>query len=299
MTTMSSRDSAQNAFLPDLQRKFLQRAVHEAGVIEIFKKFRAAGFEPILIKGWSIERYYPIEIERVTTDVDLCVHPHDYKRAKKFVEQTAFGKLQVDLHNGLRHLDKLPFEDSFAHSQLVETAGTTVRVLRHEDNLRVTCVHWLNDGGAKPEKLWDIFYLVQNRPADFDWSRCLDQTGEKRRRWLVCAIALAHARLGLDVAETPIAKEIENGAIFPRWFLPALEKEWNDPIKLGLLSQSFGDWKTLRQQLRKRFPPNAIQASIEVEAPFDNTPRLPYQIADIFYRVYTSAKRSLTAPRQS
>jgi hypothetical protein len=181
------------------------------------------------------------------------------------------------------------------NSQLIKLQNAQIRVLRPEDNLRVTCIHWLTDGGANKEKLWDIFYLVANRAPDFDWNRCLESNGKKRRQWILCAIAIAVRYLNLSVDDTPVAKEID--AVLPRWFIPALEKEWADDVKIVRLENFLlkRDWKSLREQLRKRLTPNPIGASIDVQAPFDNSPRWPYQLADIILRFYLHFGRNTNA----
>lgn len=274
----------------ELRRRLLKKAIYEANIAEVFRRFRAIRVEPVLIKGWSIGRFYPPDKLRPMNDVDLCVRADDFARAEELIRNWDFDRVEVDLHKGFRHLDKLPFDDLFANSQLVDHGGTPVRVLRHEDNLRVAAVHWLTDGGSPREKLWDIYYLVQKRPQDFDWERCLSATGAVRRGWIVCAIAVAHRELGLDVSNIPIAGEVASENVFPRWFLPALQREWNEPSKLGALRANAGDWKNFVKQLRRRFPPNPIQSSVLVEAAFDESPRLPYQLADMWRRFRASSK---------
>ncbi|MBC7796221.1 MAG: nucleotidyltransferase family protein [Pyrinomonadaceae bacterium] len=266
----------------------------ESNVVGAFRAFRSHDIEPILIKGWSVARFYPNSRERFFVDVDFCVQVKDYKKAQNLIEELARRGIRVDLHLELRKLDQVSFENLFENSQLVTLHDEKIRVLRPEDNLRVVCVHWLNDGGANKEKLRDIFYLVENRPDDFDWDRFLNVVNIKRRRWILCAIALTHKLLDLNVDETPIADEIKNPDFLPKWLMPTLEKEWNDKTRLLPLYDSLTSSRKLFQQIRKRFPPNALTASIKVGAPFDNSPRLPYQIADVIRRIIFNVPKNIT-----
>ena len=68
-----------------------------------------------------------------------------------------------------------------------------------EDELRVLCLRWLNDGGAYKERLWDIYYAVANQPPDFDWDQCRDSVSATGRRWIVTAIAITRKYLSLEV----------------------------------------------------------------------------------------------------
>ena len=190
-------------------------------------------------------------------------------------------------------MDKSPFADLFANSQIVELSGGAVRVLRHEDNLRVVCVHWFTDGGIPREKLWDIYYLVVNRPADFDWDECLNANGAIRRQWIISALAVAHRYLDLPVDDLPFAHEIKNEKSLPRWLVNALEREWVDDAPVTDIIAGLRDWQVLRQQLKKRFPPNPIAASVLTEAPFDDAPRFKYQLKNMRARLVDSLKRNL------
>lgn len=272
----------------DFQRfNSLTYKVHEHYLEKAWMRFENAGFKPILIKGWAAAQFYTDPIKRRYNDIDLIIEPDKYDEAMEFLasfdENTA-----IDLHKGARQLDSLSYESLYANSQTIKCGKTEVRVLRPEDHLRVLCVHWLTDGGAYKIRLWDIYYAVKNRPADFDWERCLNEISPTRRKWIVCTIGLACKYLGLNVEDTPIADEVKD---IPQWLIKTVEKEWKSDVKLMPLHYFLHDKKNLFRQIKKRFPPNPIQATIDMEGEFDNRPRIFYQIGDIFFRLTPSIKR--------
>jgi hypothetical protein len=292
---MSLQVDALSVFENDVnKRSFIAQVAYERQIIRAFDAFRAAGIEPILIKGWSIARHYPADKKRLIGDIDLCVRGSQFNQARRLLKSTPVAEIKIDLHDELRHLDKLSFDELFQDSAVVDLQNAEIRVLRHEDNFRVTAVHWLTDGGANREKLWDIFYLIENRPPDFDWGRCLNAAGKTRRQWFITMIALAHRHLKLNVEDLPIKDEVLSDKAIPKWLIAALEKEWSNPTKLHRMDKLLYDWQSLKEQLKMRFPPNPITASVDTEAPFDESSRLPYQIADIGLRFIWGFKR-LTA----
>jgi hypothetical protein len=270
----------------------LMTKVQAERIRRAFVFFRENGIEPILIKGWAIARFYPNESERYFSDTDLAVNPTDYSKAADILTIDLKGQLVVDLHDGLQQFDNLPFEDLFENSELVEFKDIKVRVLRHEDHLRILAVHWLRDGGTPKHRLWDVHYGLANRPKDFDWDRFLGTVSKKRRKWIVAAIALAHRYTNLNVDDTPIAEEVKNPLLIPKWVKRTLEKEWNDGVKIVPINMVTHDRRELWQQLRKRFPPNPLVASMYTDAPLNNFPRLPFQIINIFQRLKPSIRRN-------
>jgi hypothetical protein len=144
------------------------------------------------------------------------------------------------------------------------------------------------DGGARKDRLWDIYYAVKNRRVSFDWDRCLRVVGERRRKWTVVTIGLAHKYLGLTLEDTPIAGEAKD---IPKWLINSLEAEWGSDVRLTPIGHNLRDGKMLLKQIIKRIPPNPIQATVDMEGAFDNRPRIFYQIGDTVYRSGLSAKR--------
>ena len=271
-----------------LRLRQLNFKVHEYRLEKAWKRFENADFKPLLIKGWAAAQYYTDPFEREFNDIDLVIEPRDFDRAEFFQNTYHGDNTAIDLHRGLRQLDTLLFDDLYKHSQIIECGQTEIRVLCPEDHLRVLCVHWLIDGGAKKEKLADIYYAVKNRSLEFDWDRCLNVVSQTRRKWIVCTIALAGKYLGLNLADTPLALE---DVEIPEWLLKALEKEWQSDVLLLPVHYYLNDRKELWRQIRKRIPPNPIQATIDMEGEFDNRTRLFYQMGDIFFRLKPSVKR--------
>jgi Uncharacterised nucleotidyltransferase len=259
----------------------------EAEVVSAFQFLRSEGIEPLLIKGWAAARNYPQSVERFYSDVDLAVAAADFDRAKRLLANKPGTKIGIDLHREIRHLDTRPWHEVVCDSLELEISGELIRIPSCEDHLRVLAVHWLNDGGTRKDRLWDIYYAVQNRPESFDWERCLTSVSDVRRSWIITVIGLAHKYLGLAVNDLPFAEEAIN---LPKWLVATVEKEWkaNSPVKP--LNSCLNDPKELLKQIRKRIPPNSIQATIEMEGRFDNGSRLKYQVGSMIKRVGPSIR---------
>lgn len=260
----------------------------ELGLIDAFSFYRRYEIEPILIKGWAAAQNYPPDKPRFFGDVDLAVSPEQFDNAESILNSPEFPRVGVDLHRGLRHLDTVNFGTLLSRSLLIDIDGTYIRILRPEDHLRVLCVHWLTDGGAYKDRLWDIYYAVANRPASFDWGLCLDSVSETRRKWIVTTIRLAEIYLGLDTSGLPFTDEQYQ---IPKWATRTLEKEWATDIRLRPLHTCLRDRNVFFQQIAKRLPPNPIQATIDVEGEFDERSRIPHQLGSIFVRIAPSIKR--------
>lgn len=276
----------------DVRWSLLNTKKFEAQIAGAFSYFRDGGIEPILVKGWAAARSYPPAVPRYFSDLDLAVSPSDYKTARSWIEALGENKYGIDLHKGFRHLDALPWDNLFENSQLIDVDGVGIRVLRPEDHLRVLCVHWLGNGGDEKDRLWDIYYAIENRPESFDWNRCLNSVSDIRREWVVITIGLAHKYLGLHIDDLPFADRAKR---FPSWLIPALEKEWNSEARLRSLHLCFNDRRVLWTQIKKRFQPNPIQATIDMEGAFDEGSRLYYQAGSIVKRTLPSIKRIFNA----
>ena len=266
----------------------LQKKVCESRAVQAFTLFRENGIEPILIKGLAAAQFYPEPGSRVSIDMDLAVDADQFEAADRIARSDAANGLAIDLHRELRHLDTVGWNDLFANSQLLDVEGGTIRVLRPEDHLRVLCVHWLTDGGANKDKLWDIYYAVENRPPDFDWDRFLNVVNKRRQRWLTCAIGLAHHSLGLDIDSTPIK---ERALDLPKWVIKTVENEWASQTRFRPLETVWNDPKMLLEQIPKRLRPNPVWATIQMEGSLDAKTRLFYQIGSFFQRIVPSYKR--------
>ena len=260
----------------------LQVSIHEHDLRELVRFFRSAGIEPVLGKGWAVARLYPEPALRPYGDFDFYVPPAQFQAAQNAAARADVPPCGVDLHCGIPDLGDRPVEDWFGRTRLVPLDELGVRILGPEDQLRLSCWHLLRHGAWRPLWLCDCAVLVETRPADFDWDYCL--RGSRRQvQALLCVLGLAEQLLGACLDGTPVARRA--GSV-PRWLIPSVLRQWGRPYDRCTdqpLAESLrhpGDWLAA---LGRRWP-NPIEATLSTRAPFNELPRLPFQLADCLAR---------------
>jgi hypothetical protein len=263
----------------------LESRLHKSRIEEVFSLLRARRVEPILIKGWAAARYYPERGLRPYGDIDLCVHPEEFQSAQRLLAGLDPRKFRIDLHSGFAKFGIRDEEKLFMRSQLATMDQTDIRILGVEDHLRVVCFHLMREGAWRSLWLADVAAALESAPQDFDWNYCL---GEKRQAApVVCAIGLAQQLLGAKVEGFP---EAERSKKTPWWLVPTVFNEWGSPVPSMrsrhdfpmLVHLRFG--KDLLKGLQHRWP-NAIEATTTMNGPFNDLPRLPFQIGNSLFRV--------------
>jgi len=257
----------------------------------LFIALRECSVEAIAIKGWTVGRFYPLDHPRAYSDIDLAVRPEDFKKTREFLRSLSINVV-IDLHSGFRTLDTRTWSTLFSRSYCVPLNGVEIRVLSDEDNLCVTTTHWLIDGGINKDRLWDIYYLVNNRGGGFDWSSCLSANGAIRRSWILAGIATARDYLGLDVSGLP--EEAQNFEL-PHWYKQTIEKEWRRGLYMRVPFRfTLKDPRLFAEYVYRRFPPNRIASTIDTEHLIDNTSRLGSQIHNVKNRCEAFVRQILS-----
>ncbi len=256
-------------------------------IAHCFRYFRDRGVEPILFKGWVAARNYPALSDRPYIDLDLAFSDDDLRVAKTLQRGDSAFKFTVDLHRHFRNLDSRPWADVFRDSEIVELEGERVRIPSPEDHLRILAVHWLNDGGERKHRLWDVYYAVENRPDTFSWELCLDTVSKTRRQWVIAAIGVAHRYFGLSLDGLPFADEALR---LPDWMTRTIDREWASEVRLRPLARTIRQPREFIRQVLKRFPPNPIQSTVEMEGDLFSSTRLGYQLGSIKRRLLPSAR---------
>jgi Uncharacterised nucleotidyltransferase len=262
----------------------LQSAIHERDIQGILTMFDRTGIEPVLVKGWAIARLYPESGLRPYGDIDLCVNPKQFGAAKAALSNAA-KQNQIDLHQGFAKLDTRSWDELYARSEALKIDEVEVRVLGPEDHLRALCFHFLREGAWRALWLCDLAVAVESRPADFDWDLFMGRD-PKRREWFACSIALAHHLLEADLNGVPeaIAKKRS-----PGWLVPAVLKAWEVRAMLHRHSTPMTNlWRNPSYVLKpanlRTHWPNSIEGTIGVNGPFNEMPRLPFQLGNCAVR---------------
>lgn len=265
----------------------LQANIHQTKIQRIFRLMRAAGVEPILLKGWAIARLFPEPALRPYGDIDLFVRAQDYGAAQRVIESEDARGCWVDLHARISELAESSAEDLFARSELVPCGDEQVRVLGAEDHFALLAIHLLKHGAWRPTWLCDLGLLLESMASDFDWDLCLGKN-KRRANWILAAVGLAHELVGAEIGNEQIAARASE---IPAWLARSVLKEWETPFAIDQPPMShrapmrsyLRHPRGLLSDLAHRWP-NPILATISVNGKFNRLPRLPYQLANCLRR---------------
>ncbi len=262
----------------------LQTRLRQSTLKDVFALLRAAGVEPILIKGWALMHLYPEPGLRPCNDVDLWVAPELLSTAEAALKSVEERQYHVDLkHDVVTKFDRRSWEEMYSRSRLVRFDDMNVRVLGPEDHLRFICIHALKHGVSRPVWLCDVAVAIESRPNDFDWDLCLGRV-QPQADWVACAIGLAHQLLGVRVADTSVAHRATH---LPEWLLPSVLKRWAlpeqiDTQRMGTRLRRGGE---VFKGLRRRWP-DPIGSAVGTMRPLDDKPSLLVRSA-----LYSSPQR--------
>lgn len=265
----------------------IQGDLHEHEIKQVFALLRSVGVEPVLVKGWAAARLYPEAGLRPSGDIDLCLHPTQYLAAEAALSGWTDHQFALDLHEGVSTLDREDIDLLYSRSQLISLGDCKVRVMAHEDHLRILCIHFLRHGAFRPLWLCDIAAAVEAAPDNFDWKLCLG-ADRRRREWVSGCIRLAHQLLGATLDKTPFDRSPSK---LPRWLIPNVLKQWESPSTMnhGVMKHRSAMVNYLRnpagllRDILNRWP-NPIEATVYTGGPFNNLPRWPFQIGECFSR---------------
>jgi hypothetical protein len=252
-----------------------------ARIVQAVTVLRDAGIEPVLLKGWSVSRHYPPGVVRLSGDIDLIVRPDEFRRAEAALADARDSgiAIHVDLHHDDMWVDR-PRPDFRDFTETIDVEGVAVRVLGPELQLHVLCHHFMRHACLRPLWLCDVALMLESRPAGFDWNLCLGDD-RRRRGWVVTALGLAHALLGAEIDDTPVAQEAKR---LPGWLIPAVFDRWEKGERPPPAVFSDLDSRGLLGMLAHRWL-EPIGATIYLEAPFNDVPRLPIQLVSYVRRV--------------
>lgn len=274
-----------------------QAALHAANLARIVDRLRAAGVDPVLVKGPAIARLYPERGLRPFGDLDFCVRPDQHRTASASLESWVGDFSPVDLHRGFAELRARPGDDAYARAQLATFGATEVRVLAPEDQLRFLCLHQLRHGTPTPLWLCDVAAVLESRPQPFDWDLVL---GPDRRTadWVACTIGLAHQLLGVPVDDTPAASRARR---LPGWLVSSVLEVWGRQCAVDYRAPELSPdtWGLLVRapQTIRQYWPSPVAASVHLRRPFSDFPRMPIQVVDAVARLARFCFRRLLGLR--
>jgi hypothetical protein len=316
--------------LQKVYRRFrLSALIHAQEIKHVFSLLRTEGIEPVLVKGWSIARLYPDRALRPYGDIDLCVRPDLFAKARAAMKPLEkIDGHYVDLHAGFANIGRgwqstlecgdlsplwswgqrsrgdlsayktkrdggsphskkessnAAWNELFDRSQLVDLDGEDIRVLCAEDHLRILCLHFLRSGAWRPPWLCDVAIALETRAREFNWGVCLGRDC-RQAKWVVCTIELANQLLGADCSHAPVEKKL------PHWLAPAVLAQWGrirDPNQRAmalpeLFKKTIG-YRTFFGELCARWN-NPVRATVRLGGSFNDWPRWPYQLGELFLR---------------
>jgi len=260
----------------------LQSAMQEERIGIAFGLLRAAGIEPIMVKGWAAARAYAHRTLRAYGDIDLVVRPGDYSAAREVFERSEPAMWWIDLHKELVELEDVSVYDLFRRSRIEMHQEVQVRILSDEDHLALLAMHFFKHSAWRPSGLCDVAAIVESLPKDFDWELCLG-SAKQRRAWIASALILAHELLGARIENVP--ERLRSHRV-PAWLFETVLTQWSNlrPEDQSLAGQprplfaySLRNPRMLVRELGERWP-DPIIATFNLRGQPNDWPRFPYQL---------------------
>ena len=260
----------------------IRAAYHEYEVEQVFRLLRAAGVEPVLMKGWAVARLYPESGLRPYGDVDLFIRPRERRKAAAALASNEGMKFNVDIeHEEFARISDRAADDLYARSKLVKLGETCVRILGDEDHLRTLCLHAIRHHAWRPLWLCDIGVMVESLPEGFDWVTCLG-ANKREANWIACLIGLARQILGANPRGDSVSRASSK---LPRWVAPALLRQWGrwsapGPAELAATAvvKNVKNPSRMIGEIISRWD-RPIKATVEMHGPFNQFLKLPFQIS--------------------
>lgn len=273
----------------------VQAIEHERKVATLSEVLNQRKLNFILIKGFAASRFYPESNLRPSGDIDLYVPRQEWIRIRGILDQSLYSGYRVDWeHAEFERFDIRGFEEFYERAETISLEGVEVKVLGAEDHLRFLCLHLLKHGGWRPLWLCDIGAVLERLPESFDWDRCLG-ADEVQAGWILCTIGLARDILQAEPSNRPPHLQDLD---LPRWLVNSLLERWSESTSPNLplfREQVRKYWwrpRKLIEALSKRWP-NAIQATVDADGPFDERSRLPFQLKNCTSRAAELGRRIL------
>jgi len=264
----------------------LQAAVQSHALRDVVAALEAAGVAALLGKGLAAARLYPETGLRPAGDIDLYVPAQDVPVARSVLANVPAA---IDLHAGAAELDDRRWDDLLECSVPI-AADAGVRTFGREDHLRLMALHMLRHGAWRPLWLCDVAAAAEFVAGGFDWDRLLG--GDRRRADAVaCALGLAHELLGARLDGAPAAMRSRR---LPGWMVPAVLRQWGDPrlepqSRRRPFAADLARPAAALAALVRRWP-NPVEATLNVRAPINGVPRLPFQILECVRRTARFAR---------
>ena len=267
----------------------LQAAIGEHDLVRLLTAMNAEGVIPLLVKGPVIAEVYPAPGLRPYSDFDLCIRPEEAEAAAR--AKLAAGELSTMVEFHLGHVSSLDRDMGEVRARALPfTAGETSCLMpAPEDHLRLLALHMLLHGGWRPVWVLDLGLFLRRLPDPFYWDLLLDGPPWERRA-VQEALRLAVDFFGPGTDGLP---EWLAAPPLP-WLRAAVLDQWGrgpgssatGPLEAGHLQKP-----AFRRLLAHWRGP--IQATMELKAPWNGIPRLPFQAAatarrapDLLRRVY-------------
>ncbi len=241
-------------------------AARQQHLLEVLERTRSEGLDPVLLKGWSVERRYPGPGLRPSSDIDLCLPARQVTRAERAVSDIAVA---VDFDHR-EELEGTTLEALFDRSVVIELEHQPVRVPGPADELRILCLHFLKHGGWRPLWLCDLALVCEQSPESAEHAV---SGGGRLPEYVRAALGSAHQLLSADCAvDTRL----------PHWVGATIQREWGS----SRVTRAHGPLAPLRpvrrfvRDLPGRFP-NPVAATVSTGAPMTGLPRALVQVAAI------------------